>query len=190
MGLAPARTPKASGFGKSINLQARRPGLSPARLLQGLGETGVAEGRIQVKVAAKGCSSHLVMTKALGLSFLTRKKSVLKHEAQIIPTILSISSPGASPVAQTVKCLPAMWETWVQSLGWEDPLEKEMATHSSTLAWKIPWTEKPGGLQSVGSQSRTRMNAFTFNKFPSQLVYSHNQRTIQLFQVDILFSTS
>ena len=45
-----------------------------------------------------------------------------------------------------------MWETWVQSLGWEDPLEKEMATHSSTLAWKIPWTEEPGRLQSMGSQ--------------------------------------
>ena len=47
-----------------------------------------------------------------------------------------------------VKCLPAMRETWVRSLGGEDPLEKEMATHSSTLAWKIPWTEEPGRLQS------------------------------------------
>ena len=53
-------------------------------------------------------------------------------------------------MAQRVKCLPAMWETWVQSLGWEDPLEKEMATHSSILAWRIPWTEEPGGLQSTG----------------------------------------
>ena len=61
-------------------------------------------------------------------------------------------SNGASLVAQTVKRLPAMWETWVQSLGQEDPLEKEMATHSSTLAWKIPWMEEPGGLQSMGSQ--------------------------------------
>ena len=50
----------------------------------------------------------------------------------------------ASLVAQTVKHLPAMWETWFQSLGWEDPLEKEMAIHFSTLAWKIPWTEEPG----------------------------------------------
>ena len=58
----------------------------------------------------------------------------------------------ASLVAQTVKRLPTMWETRVQSLGWEDLLEKEMATHSSTLAWKIPWTEKPGRLQSMGSQ--------------------------------------
>ena len=49
-----------------------------------------------------------------------------------------------------VKHLPAMWETWVQSLGLEDLLEKEMETHSSTLAWKIPWTEEPGRLQSMG----------------------------------------
>ena len=56
----------------------------------------------------------------------------------------------ASLVAQMVKRLPAMQETRVQFLGWEDPLEKEMATHSSTLAWKIPWTEEPGRLQSMG----------------------------------------
>ena len=53
-------------------------------------------------------------------------------------------------MAQTVKHLPAVQETWVRSLGQEDPLEKEMATHSSTLAWKIPWMEEPGGLQSMG----------------------------------------
>ena len=58
----------------------------------------------------------------------------------------------ASLVAQRVKCPLAMRETWVRSLDREDPLEKEMATHSSTLAWKIPWTEKPGRLQSMGSQ--------------------------------------
>ena len=58
----------------------------------------------------------------------------------------------ASLMAQRLKCLPTMRETWVRSLGREDPLEKEMATHSSTLAWKIPWTEKPGRLQSMGSQ--------------------------------------
>ena len=51
-----------------------------------------------------------------------------------------------------VKRLPTMWETWVRSLGREDPLEKEMATHSSTLAWKIPWMEEPGRLQSTGLQ--------------------------------------
>ena len=58
----------------------------------------------------------------------------------------------ASLVAQTVKCLPTMRETWVQSLGQEDALEKEMAIHSSILPWKIPWTEEPGRLQSMGSQ--------------------------------------
>jgi len=55
-------------------------------------------------------------------------------------------------VVQTVNNLPAMKETWVQSLGWEDPLAREMATHSSILPWEIPWTEEPGGLQSMGSQ--------------------------------------
>ena len=55
-------------------------------------------------------------------------------------------------VAQSVKNLPAVQETQVQSLGWKDPLEKEMATHSSILAWKITWTEEPGGLQFMGSQ--------------------------------------
>ena len=59
---------------------------------------------------------------------------------------------GASFVAQSVKSLPAVQETWVQCLGWEDPLEKEMETHSSILAWKISRTEEPGGLQSMGSQ--------------------------------------
>ena len=59
---------------------------------------------------------------------------------------------GASLVAQIIKNLPAMWETWVRSLGQEDPLVKGMATHSSILAWRSPWTEKPGRLQSRGSQ--------------------------------------
>ena len=58
----------------------------------------------------------------------------------------------ASLLAQSVKNLPAMQESWVRSLDREDPLEKEMATHSSSLAWRIPWTEEPCGLQSMGSQ--------------------------------------
>ena len=61
-------------------------------------------------------------------------------------------STRASLVAQMVKNLPAMQETWVQSLGWEDPLGKEMATHSSILSWRIPWTKEPGELQSMGLQ--------------------------------------
>ena len=58
----------------------------------------------------------------------------------------------ASLVAQRLKRLPGMWEIQVRSMGWEDPLEKEMAPHSRTLAWRIPWTGEPGGLQSMGSQ--------------------------------------
>ena len=61
-----------------------------------------------------------------------------------------ITNSGPSLVAQTVKRLPTMRETWVQSLGWENLLEKEMATHSSILAWKIPWMEEPGRLESMG----------------------------------------
>ena len=61
-------------------------------------------------------------------------------------------APCTSLVAQMVKCLPTMWETWVQSLGRDDPLEKEMATNSNTLPWKIPWAEECGRLQSMGSQ--------------------------------------
>ena len=55
-------------------------------------------------------------------------------------------------MAQMVRSLPAMQESWIQSLGWEDPLEKELATHSSILAWRIPWTEETGRLQFMGSQ--------------------------------------
>ena len=62
-----------------------------------------------------------------------------------------------SLVAQMIKNLPAMQETRVQSLGWEDPPEKGMATPSSILAWRIPWTEEPGGLQTMGLQSWTQM---------------------------------
>ena len=65
-------------------------------------------------------------------------------------------------MAQTERRLSTMWETWVRSLGQEDPLEKEMATHTSTIAWKIPWTEEPGRLQFMGSQSQTRLSDFTF----------------------------
>ena len=65
---------------------------------------------------------------------------------------LAVKNVLTSLVAQMVKHLPTMWEIQVRSLGWEDPLEKEMANHSSTLAWKILWTEEPGRLQSMGSQ--------------------------------------
>ena len=83
------------------------------------------------------------------------------------------SFPGGSVVslvAQRIKRLPAMWETRVRSLGWEDPLEKEMATHSSTLAWRIPWTERPGrqlsmGLQRVGQDWKTLLTYLKLSCF-------------------------
>ena len=71
---------------------------------------------------------------------------------------LIVSTMGVSLVAQMVKRLPTMQETRVQSLGWEDLLEKEMATHSSILAWKIPWTEEPDRLRSTGLQSQTQLS--------------------------------
>ena len=68
---------------------------------------------------------------------------------------------SASQVAQMVKCLPDMWETQVRSLGQEDP-EKEMATHSNTLAWKVPWTEEPGTLQSLGRKELDKTERLHF----------------------------
>ena len=62
------------------------------------------------------------------------------------------STTGASLLAQMVKNLPAMWEAWVLSLGWEDPTDESMGTHSNILAWRIPWREEPGGVQSTGWQ--------------------------------------
>ena len=79
---------------------------------------------------------------------------ILYHRCEYVPM------RGASLVAQTVKNLSAMWETWVQSLGQEDPLKNGMATHSNILAWEIPWTGEPGGLQSMESQ-RVRHNLAT-----------------------------
>ena len=70
----------------------------------------------------------------------------------MLPLFTLTPSQLISLVAQLVKSLPAMWETWVQSLGQEDPLEEGMATHSRILAWRIAWTEEPEGLQSTGSQ--------------------------------------
>ena len=81
-------------------------------------------------------------------------------------TFISRPDMGASLVAQRLKHLPAMRETWALSLGWEDPLEKEMADPSSILAWRIPWTEEPGRLQPTGSQSLTQLSNLTFTFRP------------------------
>ena len=73
-----------------------------------------------------------------------------------------LSVVETSLVAQTVMSLLAMQETWVQSHSWEDPLEKEMATHSSNLAWKIPWAEEPGSYSPWVTKSQTQLSDFTF----------------------------
>ena len=80
-------------------------------------------------------------------------------------------------MAQRLKHLPAMREAWVRSLDWEDPLEKEMATHSSILAWRIPWTEEPGGLQSMGLQRVGHDFTFTFT-FTFYTIYNQGQQSL------------
>ena len=75
-------------------------------------------------------------------------------------------------VAQLAKNLPAMWETWVRSLGWKDPLEKEKATYCGILAWRIPWTEEPGRLQSMGSILFLGFSFITYISFLAQLAFS------------------
>ena len=114
-------------------------------------------------------NSHLtILIETLMMKTIETKSShILQSEKESVhsewPPLLEpcTSLPGASHifepmlssrVAQMVKCLPTMGKTWVQSLGQEDPLEKDMVTHSSTLAWKIPWIEEPSRLQSVGLQ--------------------------------------
>ena len=82
-----------------------------------------------------------------------KAKACLMHFTSLFSSYLCLYPLyfKASLVAQMVKNLPAMWETWVRSLGWEKSLEKGMATHPSILAWRTSWTEEPGGLQSIGS---------------------------------------
>ena len=95
----------------------------------------------------------LFKTIALGERLLQQERETeLRSEYNEVKWGFYSTSKGSSLVAQTVKHLPTMRETWVRSLGWEDSLEKEMANHSRTLAWKTPWTEKPGRLQSMRSQ--------------------------------------
>ena len=95
-----------------------------------------------------------------------------------------LDSHRISLVVQTVNCLPTMWETQVRSLDQEDPLENEMATHSSTLAWKIPWTEERGRLQPMGSQ-RVRHDwvaSLCFIETSSHSITSHHYAICYLFQ--------
>jgi len=95
-------------------------------------------------------------------------------------------SVQTSLVAQMVKCLSTMRETRVLSLGWEDPLEKEMAIHSSTIAWKIPWTEEPGRLQSMGSQ-RVRHDWAT-SRSRSFTLHQSSISRVTIYSLDVLLS--
>ena len=101
---------------------------------------------------ARSVVVHGVIKSWTWVSNWTTKETLQSIFSNLIALGLTSSSVGTSLVAQMVKCLPTMRETRVQSLGWEDLLEKAMATHSSILAWKIPWTEEPGRLQSMGLQ--------------------------------------
>ena len=86
------------------------------------------------------------------LDYIENIKDATKKLLELVNNFSKASDTKSPLVIQTVKHLPTMWETQVQSLGQEDPLEKEMATHSIILAWKIPWTEEPGRLQTMGSR--------------------------------------
>ena len=90
-------------------------------------------------------------------------------------------------MAQMVESLPEVWETWVQSLGWKDPLEKEMATHSSILAWKIPWMVEPGCLRSMGLQSLTLLSDFTFILSLRLITFSVNAHMVGFKSTILLF---
>ena len=85
------------------------------------------------------------------LKFSLKTSSSVLVLTHLAPSPCYPEFPVSTSLAQTVKNLCAMQETWVRSLGWEDPLEKGIATRSSVLAWEIPWTEEPGGLQSIGA---------------------------------------
>ena len=100
----------------------------------------------------RGLKLNMQKTKIIASSPITSQQIDEETMETAKDFIFLGSKITASLLAQRLKHLPAMWETWVRSLGQEDPLEKEMATHSSTLAWRIPWMEEPSGLQSTGSQ--------------------------------------
>ena len=107
----------------------------------------------------------------LSVRAFSRVSNLAPFILHVLTYLVDLSIAWTSLVAQTVKRLPTTRETWIQSLGREDPLEKDMGTHSSILAWKIPWMEEPGGLQSMGSQRvghdwATSLSSFLHNLPP------------------------
>ena len=125
------------------------------------------------KITADGdCSHKIKRCLLLWRKIMTKLDSILKNRDITLSTkVHPVKARLISLVAQTVKCMPTMQETWVRSLGGEHSLEKEIATYSSTLAWKIPWTEEPGRLQSMGLQ-----------RVGHDWVTSHTQSMLWFFQ--------
>ena len=128
------------------------------------------QGNYQTQYPSKACSWSKVSKSALKIVYI-------------------YSSLGVSLVAQTVKHLSAMQETWVQSLSWEDPLEKEMTAHSSILAWKIPWMAEPSGLPSTGRKESDTDWARPLPVFSGVLIEGSTQLIISLFQETGLIHT-
>ena len=126
----------------------RSHGLQPTRLLCPWNSPGKNTG-----VGSYSLFQEIFPTQESNLDLLHCRQILyhLSHQGSPFPAKFRVSSCRTFLVAQMVKCLPTMWETRVQSLGREALWEKEMATHSSIVAWKIPWTEEPGRLQSMGS---------------------------------------
>ena len=118
----------------------------------------------------KSAILYLVYNVVMEIEKLVLKILIFLLDATYLEIIASLMTIMASLVAQKIKHLPTMWETWVRSLGQEDHLEEEMATHSNILAWKILATEEPGRLQSMGSQSQTWLSDFTFFNDYNQLL--------------------
>ena len=144
-------------WSRSVVSDSLRPhGLQPTMLLHPWDSPGKSTG-----VGCHFLLQGIFLTRESNLG-LPHSRQILYHLSQLQEivkdseawhvAVLGITKSWTRLMAQTVKRLPAIRETRVQSLGWEDPLEKEMAAHSSILAWKIPWTKEPGRLQSMGSQ--------------------------------------
>ena len=116
----------------------------------------------------------MVVWEGLKNSWEKKRSERQRRKGKIYPTETSL-------VGQMVKRLPAMWETWVWSLSQEDPLEKEMAPHSSTLAWKIPWMEESGRLQSTGSQrvGHDWATSLSFPFFTTRAIWEAQRRLLR-----------
>ena len=143
----------------------------------GVGSLSLLQGNLPTQESnwgrGEGCLTHNSIPLSYGsgtydVPCLIRVKQVLKIQVAQRSKSDPYSSSRASLIAQSVKNLPAMPETWVRFLGWGDPLKKEMATHSSILAWRTPWTEEPGRLQS--GVTRIRPDLAT-KPSPPQLLY-------------------